>query len=293
MIAASQCPDQETLNRLRNASDVGSSRWLQWPDVVVNTAYRELEKEVLESSFTIFSVNTDGLVTVSLKNRDVRFCRETLCVINPYERFSFSLKASQPVQLTNVHLSIDTYRQMLSNILLSDEVQLEQPDDTQRDYSFGNHLFFNEPAFRRQLLSLKDDDHDGYLAGLTNMLRRLIEKNQKSALRIPSARPATRAELFRRVAIGRDIIFSRYNDPGLTVDSLSRDVSMSRFHFLRVFKQAYGYTPHKLIQQVRVKKALEFLKAGQLSVTDIAEEVGFAEANSLYPLIRGLRAAYN
>ncbi|MEQ8808989.1 MAG: AraC family transcriptional regulator [Imperialibacter sp.] len=293
MIVANRCPDQETLTRLRNKVNSGDNRVLEWPDVVVNGHYQVFEKEIPESSFTIFSVNTDGLVMLTTKDRDVRFCRETICVVNPFEHFSFSIRDSLPVNIMNVHLGFDTYNELLSCILSDDERLLDNPTGRSEPYLFDNRLFFNEPLFRSKLLSYQRDNGDEYLLELMDVIGGLIGKNSKSAMRIPSQKSATKAELFKRVAIGRDIIFSQYSDSSLTVDALSREVLMSKFHFIRVFRQAFGFTPHKLIQQVRVRKALEYIKSGEMTITDVAEKVGFQEANSLYPLIRGRRFEFN
>jgi AraC family transcriptional regulator len=203
------------------------------------------------------------------------------------------IQDAEPVNIMNVHLSFATYNEITSNIVLSDEKLLDNPTAHSEPYLFDNCLFFNDPSVRTMLLSYQHSHSDDYLVTMMEMVRTLMKKNKNAALKIASQKGTTRAELFRRVAMGRDIIFSQYNDSSLTVDTLSREVMMSKFHFIRVFRQAFGFTPHKLIQQVRVRKALEYIRRGDMTVADAAEKVGFQEANSLYPLIRGRRLELN
>ncbi|NEQ27968.1 MAG: helix-turn-helix transcriptional regulator, partial [Microcoleus sp. SIO2G3] len=52
---------------------------------------------------------------------------------------------------------------------------------------------------------------------------------------------------------------------------------MSQYHFLRLFKQSMGVTPHQYILQCRIDKAKYLLQHSELSIADIAARVGFCE----------------
>ncbi len=49
---------------------------------------------------------------------------------------------------------------------------------------------------------------------------------------------------------------------------------MSRFHYIRIFKQVYGVTPREYLKGLRINKAKELLKQG-LSVTQVCFDVGY------------------
>lgn len=74
----------------------------------------------------------------------------------------------------------------------------------------------------------------------------------------------------------------------LTVDALAGMCYLSRFYFMRRFKDATGYTVHNYIQQKRLAAAAERLEAGA-GVTEAAMEFGFAEYTSF---LRAFRKAY-
>jgi transcriptional regulator GlxA family with amidase domain len=55
---------------------------------------------------------------------------------------------------------------------------------------------------------------------------------------------------------------------------------LSQSHFLRLFKQAFGVTPHQYLRQVRLQKARQLLVQKNLSVTEVCLSVGFDNLSS-------------
>ncbi|MEV6109753.1 helix-turn-helix transcriptional regulator [Streptomyces sp. NPDC051940] len=65
-------------------------------------------------------------------------------------------------------------------------------------------------------------------------------------------------------------------DPGLDLDAVAAHAGYSRYHFVRVFKAAYGETPGRYLSRRRIERARELLRTCDLSVTEICHAVGFA-----------------
>ncbi len=67
----------------------------------------------------------------------------------------------------------------------------------------------------------------------------------------------------------------------LTLDEIATIAQLSPYHFLRLFKQRKGLTPHQYILQCRIDKAKHLLQHSQLSIAEIAARVGFSDQSHL------------
>jgi AraC family transcriptional regulator len=62
----------------------------------------------------------------------------------------------------------------------------------------------------------------------------------------------------------------------ISLDELAAEAQLSPFHFARMFKQSVGVPPRVYLTRLRVEKACELLEQTDLSVTEIALEVGYS-----------------
>lgn len=61
----------------------------------------------------------------------------------------------------------------------------------------------------------------------------------------------------------------------LSVDRICAEVGFSKYYFCKLFKQQLGVSVHQYVNEFRINKAKELLAYSKLSVTSIAEQVGF------------------
>lgn len=62
----------------------------------------------------------------------------------------------------------------------------------------------------------------------------------------------------------------------ISLDELAAEVRLSPFHFARMFKLSLGVPPRVYLTRLRVEKACELLEQTDLSITEIALEVGYS-----------------
>lgn len=66
----------------------------------------------------------------------------------------------------------------------------------------------------------------------------------------------------------------------ISVDQLAAQISLSKYHFSRIFKQQTGYAPHEYLLNLRIQKAKEYLCNTRNSVEEIAELCGFSSPSN-------------
>jgi AraC-like DNA-binding protein len=71
----------------------------------------------------------------------------------------------------------------------------------------------------------------------------------------------------------RDLMDREYARP-LDVPAMARAAHASPSHFARQFKEAYGETPYAYLMTRRIERAKALLRGSDLSVSEIALEVG-------------------
>ena len=90
-------------------------------------------------------------------------------------------------------------------------------------------------------------------------------------------------DTYKRLRRARAFIDDCYDQP-LDLDQISREACLSRYHFLRLFRQTFDRTPHQYLTERRIQKAKELLTSTRLSVTDVCFEVGFESLGSFSTL---------
>ena len=68
--------------------------------------------------------------------------------------------------------------------------------------------------------------------------------------------------LYKRIVQAKLFIDKNYFDK-IDLDNISDEAYFSKFHFIRLFKNAYGKTPHQYLTSVRIEKAKEMLQFGK------------------------------
>lgn len=74
-------------------------------------------------------------------------------------------------------------------------------------------------------------------------------------------------------------MMEHFNEP-IALETLSKIACLSVYHFSRIFKQAYGISPHQFQIRYRIDQAKEMLMFQRLSLSSIAEKVGYSNVHS-------------
>ncbi|WP_375382321.1 helix-turn-helix domain-containing protein [uncultured Sphingomonas sp.] len=84
----------------------------------------------------------------------------------------------------------------------------------------------------------------------------------------------------RRIARVLEMMSSRLSNPP-TLDELAAEAGVSKFHFVRLFREKVGRTPHAFLLQLRLKAAQSMLAATDLDIGTIAALSGYSRSAEL------------
>jgi AraC family transcriptional regulator len=103
--------------------------------------------------------------------------------------------------------------------------------------------------------------------------------------RLALVRPATRREVYRRIALATDFLHTHYVQE-VDLSTLARMACLSKYHFLRLFTLVHGVTPHTYLQRKRTTVAARLLETTQLTMNEISASVGFGNESTLLRQMR-------
>jgi AraC-like DNA-binding protein len=92
----------------------------------------------------------------------------------------------------------------------------------------------------------------------------------------------------RRRAIDAAAWIEAHSTEEIELARVARLSGLSTFHFLRVFANVLGVTPHQYLIRARLKHAARLLADEEQAITDIALDVGFADLSNF---VRSFRRA--
>ncbi len=123
---------------------------------------------------------------------------------------------------------------------------------------------------------------DGWFEDIClSVIRHLVERHRKISFKIdniPAVKESTRVEIFKRLNMAKNFVKNNFQSE-INLETMAEAAYLSKFRFLRYFKQAFGITPHQYINQCRLEQAKSLIITSKRSITDIAYDVGFKTPN--------------
>jgi AraC family transcriptional regulator len=127
------------------------------------------------------------------------------------------------------------------------------------------------------LLDNPSDDIPGYAETLAELLAFDLRRATLGNARTDMAPCGLTAQQIQLV--------TEYMDNHLTekttVSELAALLELTRYHFIRSFKQTTGIPPHQFMIRRRVDRAIELLRARTTSIADVADKTGFGSSIQL------------
>jgi AraC-like DNA-binding protein/mannose-6-phosphate isomerase-like protein (cupin superfamily) len=119
-----------------------------------------------------------------------------------------------------------------------------------------------------------------YFMFLTHVRGSMAENAGKISKRLL---PITTEERFEQVSL---LISKHFHDADLNLNRAAQEAALSRFHFVRFFKQKTGRTFYTFLSSVRLSHARDLLLKTDLPIIDIARESGFASLSTFFRVFK-------
>lgn len=84
----------------------------------------------------------------------------------------------------------------------------------------------------------------------------------------------------RRRAVETALWIDAHAREAINLDDAAREAGLSPFHFLRLFRNVLGVTPHQYLVRSRLRRAAKLLAEEERAITEIAFDVGFGDLSN-------------
>ncbi len=187
-----------------------------------------------------------------------------------WEYITFDANQSQTEGMV-IYFSIDTI-----NILLRNDNSNIQGN---RFLEIESSLVWPNPLLQNQLhwiVRNKIDKVPPHLAHF--IIHSLVFENfrhQNLLRKLDCSKVTTSKDILSKLIKARTFIDTNYST-NISLDELSNNVGMSKYHFVRQFKIVFKETPIERLINNRIRQSKILLKSSNLSISEIAKRTGFA-----------------
>jgi AraC family transcriptional regulator len=84
----------------------------------------------------------------------------------------------------------------------------------------------------------------------------------------------------RRRAVEAALWIDAHSREAIDLEGAAGEAGLSAFHFLRLFRDVLGVTPHQYLVRSRLRRAARLLADEDRSITDVAFDVGFGDLSN-------------
>ena len=110
----------------------------------------------------------------------------------------------------------------------------------------------------------------------------------KQLQNIPTVKHDTRKHLMRKLLSGKEMLDHHFTY-SISMAKVASHCGLSEYHFFRLFKSAFGQSPHQYLIANRLRYAHRLISSGQTSVSDAALAAGFSD---IYALSKSFKKQY-
>jgi AraC family transcriptional regulator len=257
--------------------------------VIIHTKTKECFRPDVKGPFSFF-LNISGNSFCSVDRQTTRIDEDYYFVSNRSQLYTLQVEeSSRTTETFNIHFG-DFFSESVLNSLVTPAHKILDAG-TEKQLSpvlFFNQLHRRDATFNKLVNSILTSHKESgfnklrFEEQLTSLLSYHLQQQEHIAQimnNLSPVRKATRVELYKRLSRAMDVLRSGFCGE-VSLDQLAAEACLSKYHFLRLFRTAYGVSPYQYIQQLRIEKARELLADSVISITDLSGLLGFENSQS-------------
>jgi AraC family transcriptional regulator len=260
-----------------------------FPSVIIHTKVSECYRPEIKGPFSFF-LNIRGNSFCSVDKQTTRIDEDNYFVSNRSQLYTLQVEeSSQGTETFNIHFG-EFFSESVFNSLVTPAHRIL---DAGTEKQLSPVLFFNQlhrrdatfnALIRSILTSYKETGYNKlrFEEQLASLLTYHLQQHQhiaETVNKLPPVQKATRVELYKRLSRAMDVLRSGFCGE-IHLDQLAAEACLSKYHFLRLFRTAYGLSPYQYIQHLRIEKARILLAGSTMPITDLAMLLGFDNSQS-------------
>jgi AraC family transcriptional regulator len=259
-----------------------------WPSVIIQARpTAPVHRPDIRGPLSLF-MNLRGASTCAVPHHRVRIETDTYFLTNRDEHYTLDVEEPGQTETFNIHFGEQLAEIVLRDLTTPASQLLDDPFGEAPAVGFFTKLYPKDETLRLLVGQIRQHHEDFNTNALLReqlllqLLAHLLAVHQQArqqAARLPSLKPRTQQEIFRRLGWSVDYLHSYY-PRDLSLEELAKVACLSKFHYLRLFRALHGQTPYAYLRRLRLRKGEELLRKGQLPVAAVAELVGFESTSA-------------
>jgi len=271
-----------------------------FPSVIIHTKANNVCRPDITGPISLF-INLKGNSICTIDGRRMNVTEDNYCISNRQQQYTLQIENGQPAETFNIHIGEHFSEKIMQGLTLSSTALLNDGNQVSTPpLAFYNKLYRKEEHFtciinRLKLLQGKDSfDKMLFEETLAELMMYLLQQRKNILVdiaKMPPVKTPVKEELYKRITLATDYIQANYSK-NIQLDDIAAAACLSKFHFLRLFKQVNKVSPYQYIQDMRIKKASHYLTTTNESIADIAALLGYENSNSFSRIFKQRTGVY-
>jgi len=217
-------------------------------------------------------------------------------VYNEGKEYTSFIHSDSEVESFTINFSEQFVNNTLKGIFSGAAENLDDPFSVKkaRNIQFNERAYLYSDPLKRQVQALHqltrafEQNQERIPELLHGLLESLVNNQENIHLEmngLDAVKAGTRAELYKRLYIAKDLLDSSYQN-NISLDELAAAALLNPYYLLRLFKSFFRTTPYQYLKARRIEEAKKLLRNRKHNVSEVCTLVGFSDLSSFSKLFK-------